>query len=60
MCVCVWVCVLLMLELGVLMFACSPLHQELPDYLKEGLEVVFAEEYGDVFRLAFNHEPPSQ
>ena len=29
---------------------------ELPDYLKEGLEVHFAKEYKDVYRVAFGHK----
>jgi ATP-dependent Lon protease len=31
--------------------------EELPDYLKEGLEVHFANEYNDVFRIALGDEP---
>jgi ATP-dependent Lon protease len=31
---------------------------ELPDYLKEGLEVHFAAEYGEVFRVAFPKSNP--
>ena len=31
--------------------------EELPDYLKEGLEVHFAQHYSDVFRVCFDEKP---
>jgi ATP-dependent Lon protease len=41
--------------LGILIFpeANRKDFEELPDYLREGIEVHFAREYGDVYRVAF-------
>ncbi|MBS3805416.1 MAG: hypothetical protein KGY54_12765, partial [Oleiphilaceae bacterium] len=35
-------------------------YEELPDYLKEGLDVHFARQYSDVFQVCFGDKPGSQ
>lgn len=46
-------------NLNVLIFPKENLrdYDELPDYLKKGLEVHFVETYEEVYKIAFNHNP---